>query len=154
MYIRLHVSLLDCLHASSAQFALWRSFSISTCHRQTSMSLVYVSGCLLSLLAYPLSLCLSSPFSVSICLSLYICLYLCLRLFISLLSVSLSYSLSLSVCLWVSLCLSISLLLSVSRSVSLSLSPSQQSPSHLSSSLYVTPPTPLFMFLWKANLNS
>src|SRR6218665_2335298 len=113
MYIRLHVSLLDCLHASSAQFALWRSFSISTCHRQTSMSLVYVSGCLLSLLAYPLSLCLSSPFSVSICL------YLCLRLFISLLSVSLSYSLSLS--LGVSLSLYLSLTLCLSFRVSLPL---------------------------------
>lgn len=150
MYIRLHVSLLDCLHASSAQFALWRSFSISTCHRQTSMSLVYVSGCLLSLLAYPLSLCLSSPFSVSICLSLYLPLSLSPSLYLF----TLRISLLLSLCLWVSLCLSISLLLSVSRSVSLSLSPSQQSPSHLSSSLYVTPPTPLFMFLWKANLNS
>lgn len=150
MYIRLHVSLLDCLHASSAQFALWRSFSISTCHRQTSMSLVYVSGCLLSLLAYPLSLCLSSPFSVSICLSLYLPLSPSPSLYLF----TLRISLLLSLCLWVSLCLSISLLLSVSRSVSLSLSPSQQSPSHLSSSLYVTPPTPLFMFLWKANLNS
>lgn len=109
MYIRLHVSLLDCLHASSAQFALWRSFSISTCHRQTSMSLVYVSGCLLSLLAYPLSLCLSSPFSVSICLSLYLPLSLSPSLYLFTLRISLLLSLSVSGCLSVSLSLSYSL---------------------------------------------